>query len=71
MFPTRTGQQMQQTTIKSSEEDKDAKDEKSIVKLMKSALPQFSNETDWEMSIFEISLILDRVWPHKDDFDIM
>ena len=71
MFPTRTGQQMQQTTIKSSEEDKDAKDEKSIVKLMKSALPQFSNETDWEMSIFEISLILDRVWPHKDDLDIM
>ena len=53
------------------EEEKDAKDEKSIMKLMKSSLPNFSNETDWETSIFELGLILDRVWPHKDDLDIM
>ena len=52
-------------------EDKDVKDEKSIVKLMKSTLPQFSNEGDWEMAMFELSLVLDRVWPHKDDLDIM
>ncbi len=38
---------------------------------MKSKLPQFSNESDWEMSIFELSLILDRVWPHKDELDII
>ena len=37
---------------------------------MKSILPQFSNETDWELAIFELKLILARVWPHKDDMDI-
>ncbi len=37
--PSRIGQQIQHTKIKSPEEEKD---EKSIVKLMKSALPQFS-----------------------------
>ncbi len=58
--------------ILSPDEEKDAKDEKSLEKLMKSTLPQFSNEADWEMSIFEISLIIDRVvWPHKDDLDIV
>ena len=54
-----------------TDEENDAKDEKSIVKLMKSKLPQFSNEADWEMAIFELSLVLDRVWPHKDDLNIM
>ena len=53
------------------EEKRDYKDEKAIVKLMKSTLPQFSNEADWEMAIFELSLVLDRVWPHKDDLNIM
>jgi len=56
---------------KSKEEENDAKDEKSIVKLMKSTLPKFSNEADWEMAIFELGLVLDRVWPHKDEMDIM
>jgi hypothetical protein len=56
---------------KSKEEEDDAKDEKSFVKLMKSTLPKFSNEADWEMAIFELSLVLDRVWPHKEDLDIM
>jgi hypothetical protein len=46
---------------KSREEENDVKDEKSIVKLMKSTLPKFSNEADWEMAIFELSLVLDRV----------
>jgi len=53
------------------EEEMDSKDEKAIVKLMKSTLPQFSNEADWEMAIFELSLVLDRVWPHKDNLNIM
>jgi hypothetical protein len=38
---------------------------------MKSTLPKFSNEADWEVAIFELSLVLDRVWPHKEDVDIM
>ena len=38
---------------------------------MKSKLPQFSNEVDWEMSIFELGLVLDRVWPHGDKLDIV
>jgi hypothetical protein len=54
----------------SSDEENDNKDEKTIVKLMKSKLPQISNENDWELSIFELSLILDRIWPHKDELDI-
>ena len=53
----------------SKEEENNAKDEKSIVKLMKSTLPKFSNEADWEMAIFELGLVLDRVWPHKDRMD--
>ncbi len=56
---------------KSKQEEDDEKDEKSIVKIMKSKLPQFSNEADWEMSIFELSLVLDRVWPHADELDIV
>jgi hypothetical protein len=55
----------------SKEEENDEKDEKSIVKLMKSTLPKFSNEADWEMAIFELGLVLDRIWPHKDEMDIM
>ena len=48
----------------------DVKDEKAMVKLMKSNLPQFSNETDWEMAAFELILVLDRIWPHKQALDI-
>jgi hypothetical protein len=33
----------------SKAEEDDAKDEKAIIKIMKSTLPQFTNETDWEM----------------------
>ena len=65
--PSRQVQQTQQ----SKEEENDDKDEKSIVKIMKSTMPKFSNEADWEMAIFELGLILDRVWPHKDEMDIM
>jgi hypothetical protein len=65
--PSRSGQ----TPPMSKEEENDAKDEKSIVKLMKSTQPKFSNEADWEMAIFELSLVLDRAWPHKDELDIM
>ena len=46
---------------KSKAEVDDAKDDKAILKIMKSTLPQFSNETDWELSIFELKLILARV----------
>ncbi len=56
---------------KSKEEENDDKDEKSIFKIMKSKLPQFSNEADWEMAIFELGLILDRVWTHADELDIV
>jgi hypothetical protein len=56
---------------RSKEEDADDIDEKSIVKLMKGKLPQYSNEGDWEISIFELSLVLDRVWPHKTELDIL
>jgi len=48
----------------------DAKDDKAIQKIMKSKLPTFSDEKDWEAAIFEIKLILARVWPHKEDMDI-
>ena len=41
-----------------------------MVKLMKSKLPLFSNEHDWEMASFELGLVLDRVWPHKSALDI-
>jgi hypothetical protein len=70
--PSRQVRKSQVQQLKNSkEEENDAKDEKSIVKLMKSTLPKFSNEADWEMAIFELSLVLDRVWPHKDEMDIM
>jgi len=48
----------------------DTKDDKAMVKLMKSTLPQFSNEHDWEMAAFELTLVLDRVWPHKQALNI-
>ena len=48
----------------------DKKDEAAMVKLMKSTLPLFSNEHDWEMASFELALILDRVWPHRKALDI-
>jgi hypothetical protein len=38
---------------------------------MKGKLPEFSDEKDWEEAIFELQLVLDRVWPHKDRMDIM
>ena len=44
----------------STAEEYDIKDEKAIQKLMKSKLPQFSDEKDWEVAIFELKLILDR-----------
>jgi hypothetical protein len=56
---------------KSKDEENDEKDEKAVVKLMKSKLLQFSNEADWEISIFELGLVLDRLWPHKDELDIV
>ncbi len=46
------------------------KDEKAINKLMKGNLPQFSDEKDWEAIIFELKLILARVWSHKEALDI-
>ena len=55
---------------RSQAEEDDAKDEKALIKIMKSTLPQFTNETDWELAIFELKLILARVWPHKDKMDI-
>ena len=54
----------------STAEENDLKDEKAIQKIMKSKLPQFSDEKDWEAAIFELKLILARVWPHKDELDI-
>ena len=56
--------------LKSQQEEDDEKDEKSFLKLVKNVLPQFSNESDWEMAIFELVLILERVWPHKDKLNI-
>ena len=47
----------QSTPPMNAEEERDSKDEKAIVKLMKNTLPQFSNEADWEMAIFELSLV--------------
>ncbi len=38
--------------------------------MMKSILPQFSNEHDWEMGAFELALALDRIWPHKNELNI-
>jgi hypothetical protein len=57
--------------FKSQQEEDDEKDEKSFLKLVKNVLPQFSNESDWEMAIFELSLVLERVWPHKDKLNII
>ena len=58
------------THFKDMEAELDTKDDKAMVKLMKSTLPQFSNEQDWEMAAFELSLVLDRVWPHKQLLDV-
>ena len=51
-------------------EEDDAKDEKAIQKVMKGKLPEFSDEKDWETAIFELQLVLARVWPHKESMDI-
>jgi hypothetical protein len=51
-------------------EERDKKDDKAMAKLMKSILPQFSNEHDWEMGAFELALALDRIWPHKQELNI-
>ena len=59
-----------QRTMRDMQEELDTKDDKAMVKLMKSTLPQFSNEHDWEMAAFELTLVLDRVWPHKEVLDI-
>ena len=58
------------TIPKTQQEEDDEKDEKSFLKLVKNVLPQFSDESDWEMAIFELTLILERVWPHKDKLNI-
>jgi hypothetical protein len=60
----------QTSKYKSKEEENDAKDDKAIQKIMKSTLPQFSDEKDWEIAIFELKLVLARVWPHRDELDI-
>jgi hypothetical protein len=52
-------------------EEDDAKDERAIQKVMKGKLPEFSDEKDWESAIFELKLVLARVWPHKDVMDIV
>ena len=59
------------TLARKKQEEDDEKDEKAIVKLMKSTLPKFSNQVDWEVAMFELSLVLDRVWPYKDQMDII
>ena len=56
--------------MKQRREELDVKDDKAMVKLMKSTLPHFSNEHDWEMAAFELTLVLDRVWPHKHALNI-
>ena len=60
----------QRIHMQDRQEELDEKDDKALVKLMKSTLPQFSNEHDWEMAAFELILVLDRVWPHKEALDI-
>ena len=69
-----TQQQMQSSPMiknpKTQQEEDDEKDEKSFLKLVKNVLPQYSDESDWEMAIFELTLILERVWPHKDKLNI-
>ncbi len=67
-----TQQMMGQMKLKQTQEEiNDEKDEKAIVKLMKSTLPKFSDQRDWEVAMFELSLVLDRVWPYKDQMDIL
>ena len=68
---THTALSQTSSAFKSKENEDDDKDEKSILKIMKCKLPQFSNEADWELAIFELGLVLDRVWPHKDQLDIV
>ncbi len=58
------------THMQSLHAENDKKDDAAMVKLMKSKLPLFSNEHDWEMASFELALVLDRVWPHKTALDI-
>ena len=41
-----------------------------MAKLMKTTLTKFGNEQDWEVAIFELRLVLERIWPHKDELDI-
>jgi hypothetical protein len=53
-----------------TEEENDDKDEKAMAKLMKTTLTKFGNEQDWEVAIFELGLVLERIWPHKDQLDI-
>ena len=57
-------------TARSKEEEDDIKDDKAIQKIMKRILPQFSDEKDWEIAIFELKLVRARVWPHRDEMDI-
>jgi hypothetical protein len=61
LSPTHTALSQSSSAFKSKEEEDNDKDEKSILKIMKCKLPQFSNEADWELAIFELGLVLDRV----------
>jgi hypothetical protein len=68
---SRTSQDMStRHHMKALHDELNVKDEKAMVKLMKSSLPHFSNENDWEMAAFELTLVLDRVWLHKHALDI-
>ena len=69
--PTTQRTMSQMKLQQTQEEINDEKDEKAIVKLMKSTLPKFSDQRDWEVAMFELSLVLDRVWPYKDQMDIL
>jgi hypothetical protein len=68
-FP-QAGSAHQTSHTNNLQDERDKKDDKAMLKLMKSILPQFSNEHDWEMASFELALVLDRIWPHKPDMNI-
>jgi hypothetical protein len=59
MSPTSFALQSQHMADLHDEMDK--KDQKAMEKLMKSTLPQFSNEQDWEVTAFELTFIAKRI----------
>ncbi len=56
--------------LKITEEEYDKKDGKAMAKLMKTTLTEFGNEQDWEVAVFELRLVLERIWSHKEELDI-